>query len=693
MRTLAVLSLASGIGLAAALAAIVDAILLRPLPVELSRVFTASPGQPFGFVSYPDFEDFGRAAPMVAQCPLPVLVDRQIKMALAVTPDYFEVLGLGPRFTADDQAVLAHGTPRNIGRTLRIGPKLYTVIGIAPAGFGLDRFLHEDLYIPMDASTLRDRSRRFLTVFVRGKNTGPKISAIAASLEQQYPDTNRGRRAVVLTELTARLRTDKMMPPLAGLLSTLAALILAIACTNACGVLMIRRQARANITAIKIALGASPLRLFSELLRESASVAALGCALALPCAWVVIEILRRSVVLPTDFPISIAAHIDRRVIAFAAASAVAATLVCQVRLKARNLAATIEIAIAAALAATGASLWAGLNTAKHTDLGYRTDHLAVMTFDPAQSGYDETRTRSFYRDLMEHVKSLPGVRAVALAQSVPLSMTGAQRQIRIGDAEESTVWINIVTPEYFDLMRIPFIAGHVFDRDGAIVNEELSKRIAVGQKMRVNGSTLEVVGIVKNAKYRRWDEPPRPFLYLPYQQNYASRMTLHIEAGSNIFGAVPRILPASDVRMLREYFDHGAMFGVNAALRIAEVTGAGGLLLALTGLYGAVSSTVRRRRREIAIRMALGALPHSIFALIVRQQLLRALTGIAAGLLLANLGCRLLRGFVPGAGASSWSANAGTAALMIVASFIACAIPTAASLRRLNIGDVNRILP
>ncbi|HXR10604.1 MAG TPA: ABC transporter permease, partial [Candidatus Acidoferrales bacterium] len=161
MRTLAILSLAAGIGLTAALASIVDAILLRPLPVarprEISRVFTASEGQPLGFVSYLDFLDFRQAAPMVAECLVPVAVGdpARMELALAVTPDYFQVLGVGARFGrvfAEEDgkvAVLAHGNAGDLGKKLRVGANLYTVIGIAPENFGLDRFLHEDLYIPI----------------------------------------------------------------------------------------------------------------------------------------------------------------------------------------------------------------------------------------------------------------------------------------------------------------------------------------------------------------------------------------------------------------------------------------------------------------------------------------------------------------------------------------------------------------
>src|SRR5580700_11828544 len=135
MRTLAIFSLAAGIGLTAALASIVDAILLRPLPVarpqEISRVFTASAGQPLGFVSYPDFEDFRQGGPMVAECLIPVAVGEpaQVKLALAVTPDYFTVLGVDARFgrtffPGDEAvAVLAHGTAADIGGRLRVGAK------------------------------------------------------------------------------------------------------------------------------------------------------------------------------------------------------------------------------------------------------------------------------------------------------------------------------------------------------------------------------------------------------------------------------------------------------------------------------------------------------------------------------------------------------------------------------------------
>jgi ABC-type antimicrobial peptide transport system permease subunit len=181
----------------------------------------------------------------------------------------------------------------------------------------------------------------------------------------------------------------------------------------------------------------------------------------------------------------------------------------------------------------------------------------------------------------------------------------------------------------------------------------------------------------------RWDEAPRPFFYLPYKQNYASRMTLHVDSHVSVFEAVRKLagdVPASDARALREYFDNGAMFGVKVALRVAGVAGGGGLLLALAGLYGAVSTATARRRKEIGIRVALGARQEQVFAMVVRQGMRLAAIGAVVGLVAAGFGARLLRGFVPGP-EESWWAGAGAAGLVLAASAAACAVPAVKALR------------
>src|SRR5712691_540255 len=207
LAMLAAGSLASGIGLAAALASVADAVLFRPLPVarpgEIVRVYTASRLQTLGYVSYPDYQDFSRnsrtLAGMVAQSQVLLAVGSgvrespQVRMGLADTPNYFDVLGvrsvLGRTFRAEDAraAVIVlssacwrsryGGDRRLLGRAIEIGGVPFTVIGVAPPGFGLDRFVQEDYYIPIEVyrtgllpsagSPLADRTTRYLSVFAR----------------------------------------------------------------------------------------------------------------------------------------------------------------------------------------------------------------------------------------------------------------------------------------------------------------------------------------------------------------------------------------------------------------------------------------------------------------------------------------------------------------------------------------------
>ena len=275
-------SLAVGIGLAAALASVADAVLFRPLPVarpaEIVRVYTASRLQTLGYVSYPDYQDFSRnsrtLAGVVAQSQVLLALGSgvrespQVRMGLAVTPNYFDVLGvpaaLGRTFRADnsDDARVAvvvlssafwrsryGGDRRMLGRAIEIGGAPFTVIGVAPPGFGLDRFVQEDYYIPIEVyrtgllpsagNPLTDRTKRYLSVFARATAPVPAVQAelnsLAARLEAEYPDADRGRRTLVLSELAARLRSDKTMPAIAAVLLGLAALTLAIACANVSG--------------------------------------------------------------------------------------------------------------------------------------------------------------------------------------------------------------------------------------------------------------------------------------------------------------------------------------------------------------------------------------------------------------------------------------------------------------------------
>ncbi|GEM_PF-1687867 len=691
----ATLTVAAALGLAAALASAAQAILFRPLPVaragEIVRVFTVSEAQPLGPVSYPDFEDFRASARalvgMAAQSQVLLAVGNapaEMRMGLAVTVNYFDLLGVrvspGRGFAAgearDAVAVLAYdfwqsrfgGDARVIGKTILLRGAPFTIIGVAPKDFGLDRFSHEDFYFPMgvyavgllpgSGNPLPDRSRRYLSVYARLANGASvsqahaEIAAIARRLAAQYPE-DRARRAAVLTELAARVSKDRTLPALAALLAALAGLTTMAGSANLALVLVARTQARAREIWIRAALGAPPGRLLRETLSEIAAVIAAGAALAVPIAYAGEQVLAKTAVLPTDIRFSIEPQLDARVfLALAAAGLLpAAAGACLGPRRAagggRHVLAALEIALATALIACSASLRGGLMAITRADPGYRTGHVLVMALDPSQVGFGEARARAFYDQALARVRAMSGVRSAELALSVPLGYTAAQRQIVMGE-ETLTLWANIVGTGYFDLLHLPIVEGRGFTGGDsmssaavAIVNQELARRCGLGCVFRMNGRRVRVIGVARTIAYFSPNEPPRPYLYLPFSQNYAARMILHIEtegdpaamahAAADEIHRLDPAQPISEVRPLSGYLDQGAMFPARIALRVLGSAAAAAVLLALSGLAGIAAQAGARRRREIAIRIAVGARRPAILRLLAVDGLKALVSGIAAG--------------------------------------------------------------
>ena len=675
---------------------------------------------------------------MVAQTQVLVALDpsvgsfrnSQVRLGLAVTPDYFTVLRvpakLGRTFTNDDArqpvVILAHSLwkshfgsdPRIVGRTILLSGTPFVVIGVAPEDFGLDRFVHEDFFVPIevyDAALLpstgnptQDRARRYLSIYARLRpgatiaQARAEVSTLATRLESEYPSTNRGRRGIVLSEFDARTQSDRTMPALARLLIAVGALILLIAGANVAGLLLLRAETRAGDIAIQLALGATRARLLIENLAVSATLSIAGALFALPLALLAMRAVEHFATLPSDIHFAIVPRTGASVLMGTAAAAIAITLACGFAIpkhrtlgsragrsntRVRDALVVVEIALASALVSGGASLASAISSASKIDPGFRTDRLQTMALDPAQVRYDEVQSRAFYDQLLNRAARLG---RAALAQSAPLGFTGAQRQIEIaGEPEHSAIWINIVTPGYFDLLRIPVTAGRSFDRRDtaasapvAIVNEKLSERCPVGSRFKMNGRFVEVIGVARNAKYFTIGEAARPFFYLPFSQNYASRMVLHVESADahavvDEIRAIDPAQPVSEVRAASDYLTQGATFQARVALHAIAAVGSCGLLLALAGLYGVVSRSVVARRREIGIRMALGAKPSDVVLMILASAARLALIGTVAGAIAASESTRLLAGLLPG---PQWSPRFVVAsALVFACSLIAAFVP------------------
>jgi putative ABC transport system permease protein len=733
----AILSLAVGIGATTSMFSLSDALLLRPLPVErpgeIVRIFSASKAEPLGSVSYLDYVDFKEQtkslAGIAAYNHIPVgfhadpAAPSQFRVAQAVTTNFFEMLGVKPSlgrvFQADDDRepvlVLSHsfwesqfaGDRSVIGRRVRLSNLDFTVIGVAPRSFpGLEIFLHEEMYVPMGVRSRlsaepgnvpENRERGSLFVYGRLRPGGEareaqaEFATVARHLEQAYPESNRGRGALVLPEQEARLRSDPDVPALVALLLAIAGLVLLIACTNVANLLLVRARARSREIAIRLAIGAGRGRLFRQLLTESLLLAVFGGAVGLALAAAGMQFIS-SLRLPTDFPLGLVVPVDERVLVFSIALSLLSGLIFGLApafrmtktdltgtLKAGDLAVTGKIRrfrmrdllvvgqVAGSLVLLVAAGLAVKDFARalHFRPGFRTDHMLVMMFDPAVARYQEPQARAFYSQLVERVQALPGVRSVTLGEHVPLGFTSSSRAVVVEgfemprDQRNLSLTFNTVDERYFATMQIPIVSGRAFDRrDTAttplvtIVNETMAHRYwpsrsALGGRIRIGEKTFEVVGIAKDIKYREISEAPMPFFYLPFSQDYQAHMTLHVETAGDpaamaapVVAAIHRLdpnQPVAGVTTLDHFFQEGALFVNRLITQLVTTIGLFGLLLATTGLYGVIAYSVSRRTREIGIRMAVGADRRDVLRMVLRQGAVLILTGAGLGLSLAFL--------------------------------------------------------
>ena len=612
-----VLSLAVGIGATSAQFSIGDAMLMRPLPVpEPSRVVavTSASSAAFGAnaaISYPDYRDFRDSnhsfetllasgfssfGYSLNQTTVP-----KITFGVFVSGNYFRALGVQPVqgrdfLPSEDQAVgrdavviLGHafwlsqfgGSAAAIGSSIWLNGVQCTIIGVTPELFtGVDLFLKPSLFVPMAMSprlarvnNLERRDARWLTVkghLKPGVSMGQgqaDLAAIAARLEQTYPQTNRNQRVTVQTELTYRVQQSPPNAALVAMLFVLALCVLLVAGMNVTGLLLSRARARSREMAVRLAIGAGRGALVGQLLLENFLLALVGAAVGIAVAYGVISYFNR-IPIPTDVPIDFHATIDQRMLFFTIAAALASTFVFGLwpalqttrlnlvpALKAadadsggkprfwfRNSIVVGQVALSLVLLIVSAVLLQGFRDELLQGPGFRTDHLYLTSLDTQPVHYTDDQTRRFYRDLLDKTRRTPGVRSAALSSAVPLLGGGSVGIVPEGYAmprgEESfTVFNYYVSDGYFSTVATPILRGRGFlesDRSDtplvAVVNSELAnhywpRQDALGKRFHLrnaSGPLVQIVGIAKNAKYFWIAEPTLDFIYFPYTQNNPS---------------------------------------------------------------------------------------------------------------------------------------------------------------------------
>jgi predicted permease len=518
------------------------------------------------------------------------------------------------------------------------------------------------------------------------------VATIAARLEQEYPVPNKDRSAtaVPLTEATIFPGIRGILVQGGVVLMVVVGLVLLIACSNVANLLLAKASSRRKEIAIRLALGAGRLPLMRQLLVESVLLAMLGGAFGLLVAY-----WGRDFIWAFRPPFlqqnALDLTLDVRVLGFTFAVSVATGLLFGLapalqssrpnvvealneegrgnvgsggRAVLRNSLVVAQVGLSlVALVAAGLFL-RSLGSAQNLDPGFETEQLAVVTVSPGQQGYDPGRTEQFYRRLLEVSGTLPGVRHVSLASNLPLFggfgrtvfVEGQPTQDEGGKGQLVTT--NTVGVGYFAAAGISLKRGRAFDeadrpesRPVAVINEKMASQFwpnqeAVGKRFQFYGDDFyrEVVGVVQNSNYVTIGEDPQAAAFVPLWQNPADTMTLYLNAGSDpatTLAAARREIQLLDPEMpmtnswtVGEVIDQSLWVPKLGAALLA-VLGLLALGLAAVGLYGVMAYWVAQRRREIGIRMALGARASEVLHLVLKQGMLLVGIGVGAGVALA----------------------------------------------------------
>lgn len=325
----------------------------------------------------------------------------------------------------------------------------------------------------------------------------------------------------------------------------------------------------------------------------------------------------------------------------------------------------------------------GLSAVEHMDLGFDPNQLLNVALDPSVNNYTETQSKEFYRELETKVRALPGVQSASLASLVPIGYTHGKQDVYVegqptpSGRQAPGIFFNSVDSSYFDTLRIPLLLGRAFtDADGetsqrvAIVNETMAKRFwpganPIGKRFSLTsdaGPFVEIVGVAHNGKYRVLAEDPQPYFYLPLAQSFRPQLVLQIRSALPSESLAPMVqrailaldanAPIEEIQTMKESLG-GALgyFIFRLGASLASAMGLLGLLLAVVGVYGVVSYAATQRTQELGIRMALGASPRQILALLLKQgaQLVAAglLFGLAGAWALSRAMSHMLVGVSP----------------------------------------------
>ena len=765
-------TLALAIGSSTAVFSVVDAVLLRPLPFaqpeRLAMLWQSIPERnaPFVEVSYPymlNVRKHSRSLAAVAAMPAvnsafflageePVRVEGRI-----VTGNFFDVLGARPlhgrTFTETDDkpgaarvVVLGHGLWQRqfggdtglVGRSLVVDGTPMTVLGVMPPAFRYPA--GAELWTP-------------LVPVIPDVVANPNV-AWAVIVARLAPGRDIAQARVELDTLTAAgIRADGYMGPVPKTMLTLfehdlfgparpallvlllaVLLVLLVACANVAALLLARAGARQREIAVRLALGASRARLARQLLAESALIAAVGGLVGVTLAvWGLGALIA---LVPAQVPRLADAGIDGRVLAFAVALTVTATLLAGLvpallssrpaltdalgegartagpgrHRGLRALLVGVEAAVAVVLLSGAGLLMQTFQNLRSLDLGFEPRGvLAVEMAGPRDKNPKVAQRRALYRAVLDRIDGIPGVESSAAVLIRPLwSHVGLDWPFTVegqskDDAERNPpLNLQVVTPEFFQTMRMPVLAGRTFDErdtDGTPVMAVISQAMAlrywpgqdpIGKRLEMPMPTapypqawVTVAGVVGDSRYREL-QAARLDLYISYLQSDEGLRHLVVRTQGDplaLVGAVraavkgvDRELILSDVTTMDALVD-AALGGARFGMQLLSAFALTALALAALGTYGVAAFMVGGRTREIGVRMALGARARGVMALVLREGMAPVLAGLVAGVAASFALGRGIAGLLFEVPPHDLAAPATAAALLAGAALLACLVP------------------
>ena len=560
------------------------------------------------------------------------------------------------------------------------------------------------------------------------------LDTIGRQLRLASAQPDRGPAVTVYAGTTLHPEISPPLTAFTAVLMAVVALVLLIVCVNVANLVLARAAGRDVELAIRQSLGAGRGRLVRQLLTENLLLSLAGAAGGLALAFWSVRVLMAAH-LPAPVPVALDLSIDVRVLAFTTLLAVGATLasglapalsasrvdLMQVvkgsgaggprhgRLRSAFLIAQVSMSVL--LLVTAGLFVRSFRNAQSIDTGFDAGHVLTAMVDLETRGYSAPRGRAFIRALTERLDAAPGVVSANAVDIVPVTLSNrTDAMLRDGDAEPAQnqppptpeIYANAVGPGHFRTLQIAMIAGRDFTyQDGdaaprvAIVNETLARRFwpgknALGQHLRPYGSgtnardSVEIVGVVRDSKYVTVGEAPRPFLYRPLAQAYTPQVTLLVRAAGTPASVVAAInqevraldagLPVFNVATLAEATSI-SLLPARIAGSLLGALGMLALVLAALGIYGVLSFLVRSRTREIGIRVAVGATPGAVAAMVVRQTMAWTVGGAVLGLTLAFLLTRFLATFLYGISPTDPLTFGGVTLLLALVAGVAALVP------------------